>query len=54
MVMVSRLRYVGLFGSDPGSPRGEELTDLGTVVHVNDGTTATRFVGMPYQYTHQQ
>jgi hypothetical protein len=28
------LRYPGLLGSDLGTPRGEELADFGTVVHV--------------------
>ena len=32
------LRYPGLLGGDLGTPRGEELADFGTVVHVNDST----------------
>ena len=36
------LRYLGLLGSDLGAPRGEELADFGSVVHVNDGTAGCR------------
>jgi hypothetical protein len=42
-----RLRYPGLLGSDLGTPRGQELADFGAVVHINDGTTATGWLGCP-------
>ena len=41
------LRYPGLIGSDLGTPRGQELADFGAVVHVNDSTTATGWLGCP-------
>jgi hypothetical protein len=42
-----RLRYPGLLGSDLGTPRGQELADFGAIVHVNDSTTATGWLGCP-------
>jgi hypothetical protein len=41
------LGYARLLGSDLGSPRGEELADFGTVVHVDHGTTVTGDEGCP-------
>ena len=43
-----------LLGGDLGSPRGEELADLGSVVHATDGTAGAGAGGMPCQYTSQQ
>jgi hypothetical protein len=34
-------------GGDLGSPRGKELADFGAVVHVNDSTTASAWLGCP-------
>jgi hypothetical protein len=40
-----------LLRGDLGSPRDQELADLGTVVHTVDGTPDRASAGMPYRYT---
>ena len=40
-----------LLRGDLGSPRDQELADLGTVVHAVDATADPASAGMPYQYT---
>jgi hypothetical protein len=40
-----------LLGGDLGSPRDQELADLGTVVHTVDATLNPASAGMPYRYT---
>jgi hypothetical protein len=42
------LRHTGLFWGDLGSPRGEELSDFGTVVHLNDTTAVLGDLGCPF------
>jgi hypothetical protein len=41
------LRHTGLFRSDLGTPRGQELTDFCTVVHLNDITAVPGDLGCP-------
>ena len=40
-----------LLWGDLGSPRDQELADLGTVVHTVDATPDAASAGMAYQYT---
>ena len=44
----------GLLGGDLGAAGGEELADLGSVVHAIDGTARRGEPGMHWQYTHRQ
>jgi hypothetical protein len=41
------LRHTGLFWSDLGTPRGEELTDFRTILHLNDITAGPCDLGCP-------
>ena len=43
--------HSGLTRCDLGATRGEELADLGSVVHTDDATTRLGAHGMPCQYT---